>query len=1689
MAFSIKFDYRYDSIGFFDDSDRRSLLELAAAEWERHINDEFDDIPAGSVLQVRDPDNPSQTKQIVLGSSIDDLLIFVGSNDQGGWITQPDGSLRAQIGEAYSIYNTGDGDAMRLRIATDFRALGPTTDYEPFVGSIAFNNNSKIDWSFDPDGPVSGLPDLYSTAVHEIGHILGLVNSPTYEAQITNSGFGGFNSRIENGGAPIPLEPDGHVLDGFAGDSVALDPLELVGVRKLPGAVDLALLADIGYEIDGYAKQGVPFEITTNADDVPVFGSQAADVIDGLAGNDQIQGNGGNDRLLGSDGFDTLFGGSGDDILEGGSDNDQLQGSAGEDLLVGGANDDSLFGGSGYDTYIFKGDWGYDFVLDPDIVGALRFVGYDEGDLTYQVSNGYLIITAGANRIDFFDYDAIGAGYDFSFAELVPNQPPEVNILAASDYAAGTVLTGIDLISVTDPDGLSDIDFIKLFDANTTGGGVWRYNGSVVTPGGATAGGYQFEYGDRGLLTYEVGLGANDFVFEAFDISGADSNDTLGEITGTPAATEYTLVPSQFSIDEGSSVTLTISRAGDKPEETLFFSTLRGTASYSDNDYALEGGGLPLNIAVDFASGQIAETITLDILGNDGIDPGESFRTIVQRNKFDPATTFLAESGDITISEPSTVTTYELDPSYLDVVEGGVVTFSIRRDGDLPPATVYVSVLDGTAKYENGDFAFEGGAPTAIEVNFVEDVPVERIIIDALPDSIQEGAERFRVILHTDPNDASGSMIAETDPIFIVDAASGAAFTTFVNVAEAFEPEKSQENTSSGEKFNSPISQGSIVSDIVDAIPLRNYHEVVLDVDVETRLVANPTSEGLDAIAIGLYSTLEDAETKSNRLALDAGNPAEIVYTSEERQIYFLAVTPNAEASNGYKLYTEEGDYEINIQPLIAGPSIGLTFSGSLVQQGNNWDTEDNPFGSFLTENNQFHKGEDWNFTYGETPNSDLGSPVYSVGGGRIIKAEVVFGNTSGLGKTVVIEHNVSGKIYYSLYGHLEEFVGPALKVFENDDIDTLPIGAGEQIGTIGNDGLSSGETAHLHFELLTTPNEGNIGDYLDKNLLNVVSDGQWSYTATNISGKDSYTRTYTVTVGEEQVEREITWHNPSREIAKINAQVREGLQGTNDEIIFALPEGASQSVVVEGAGADVLLTSTAANSTAPVTNSFLARSFESLHLIGTEVVDWFRFKPLDETSIENDTVLVDGGGGDDVTDAEQIGRRLVAEGGTGNDRITGGDQDDLLRGGSGQDVLEGGLGFDVITMGSGSDIVAGSVLELAGDRVTDFSGEDRIVVTGIALGPSRIMVEAGSAILSSDADGDGAMDGSLTLEGDYAGQAFEVASEGVDTVIRLAGVGATQLSVSGERFITPDPGVNRVYGDAGDDVMVTSEGADILSGGDGADALLGGAGPDILLGGLGSDVLTGGADADVFVFDVSDFGTGFTADFIRDFVPGEDLIELSGFGLENRASLQFVSVADGDAIDLGQGRFIVLEGLSDADITEDDVSFSMSGRSYGLISTTIVHRLTEAADRFITTDPGANEVRGGGGGDAIVGGDGPDILWGEAGDDVLTGGPGGDRLIGGPGADVLTGRDGADVFEFTVGDEAGFTADFITDFEVGEDRVLLEGFGFESVSDLSWTASASGIALQLQATHFVVFEGYENEGILMANEAGWVFI
>ncbi|MBS1124735.1 MAG: hypothetical protein H6Q90_6963, partial [Deltaproteobacteria bacterium] len=72
---SIRFDYRFDHASWFTPA-RRLVLEAAATEWSDRFGDDFPDIPLGTSLRTRDPENPTAAATSFDSTEvIDDLLV------------------------------------------------------------------------------------------------------------------------------------------------------------------------------------------------------------------------------------------------------------------------------------------------------------------------------------------------------------------------------------------------------------------------------------------------------------------------------------------------------------------------------------------------------------------------------------------------------------------------------------------------------------------------------------------------------------------------------------------------------------------------------------------------------------------------------------------------------------------------------------------------------------------------------------------------------------------------------------------------------------------------------------------------------------------------------------------------------------------------------------------------------------------------------------------------------------------------------------------------------------------------------------------------------------------------------------------------------------------------------------------------------------------------------------------------------------------------------------------------------------------------------------------------------------------------------------------------------------------------------------------------------------------------------
>ena len=127
---------------------------------------------------------------------------------------------------------------------------------------------------------------------------------------------------------------------------------------------------------------------------------------------------------------------------------------------------------------------------------------------------------------------------------------------------------------------------------------------------------------------------------------------------------------------------------------------------------------------------------------------------------------------------------------------------------------------------------------------------------------------------------------------------------------------------------------------------------------------------------------------------------------------------------------------------------------------------------------------------------------------------------------------------------------------------------------------------------------------------------------------------------------------------------------------------------------------------------------------------------------------------------------------------------------------------------------------------------------------------------------------------------------------------------------------IENLFGSDHGDFLVGDDSANYLIGNAGDDELRGGAGDDWLWGGAGNNDLSGGVGDDVFRFD---FGHG--DDIITDFTDGDDLIDLSIFGLSGFDELVVSSDSDGVTIELTahNGGTIRLEGFNIADLDAGD--------------------------------------------------------------------------------------------------------------------------------------------------------------------------
>jgi Ca2+-binding RTX toxin-like protein len=291
------------------------------------------------------------------------------------------------------------------------------------------------------------------------------------------------------------------------------------------------------------------------------------------------------------------------------------------------------------------------------------------------------------------------------------------------------------------------------------------------------------------------------------------------------------------------------------------------------------------------------------------------------------------------------------------------------------------------------------------------------------------------------------------------------------------------------------------------------------------------------------------------------------------------------------------------------------------------------------------------------------------------------------------------------------------------------------------------------------------------------------------------------------------------------------------------------------------------------------------------------------------------------------------ANGGSGNDRITGNDVDNVLNGNAGNDTIDGGLGDDTMNGGAGNDSFT---IDSSGDVVVEASGD-------------------GADTIKSSAD-------------------FVLG----DNIENLTLIGSASIDGTGNdlaNLIIGNAGANRIDGGAGVDTMNGGLGNDTYVVDNALDKITesSGGGKDTVESSLVGYLLAANIE-DLLLLGTADInGTGNT---LANKITGNSGANIIDGGSGND------TLIGGD----GDDTFIVAQAL--------DVVTELSGEGEDTVRSSIGYVLGANIEDLVLTGTGGIKGTGNDLGNDITGNSGANIIDGGAGIDTMAGGLGNDSYV-----------------------------------------------------------------------------------------------
>lgn len=279
-------------------------------------------------------------------------------------------------------------------------------------------------------------------------------------------------------------------------------------------------------------------------------------------------------------------------------------------------------------------------------------------------------------------------------------------------------------------------------------------SGDTITVGIGTSS-IPLKFGNEGsAITYEgVSYGLNDSIAisstRSLTIKGLGGALIQGGSTPT-----YSITESSTSVNEGSSVSFTVSTNHVGAGTTLFFNATGGQVDAADfSDGSLSGNFQIVGIA----NTTVGVATFVRSIATDFNTENETFSMQIRTGSV--AGPVVATSNVITIGD--VVATFSVAESATTVNEGGSVTFTLSGN-NIPAGTYYYTIYEIEGVVAAADFS-----PAATSGSFTVSNNSGTLTLTLTEDRTTEGVDKFKVQFRRDST--SGTVIAESNTITIGD--------------------------------------------------------------------------------------------------------------------------------------------------------------------------------------------------------------------------------------------------------------------------------------------------------------------------------------------------------------------------------------------------------------------------------------------------------------------------------------------------------------------------------------------------------------------------------------------------------------------------------------------------------------------------------------------------------------------------------------------------------------------------------------------------------------------------------------------------------------------------------------------------------------------------------------------------------